>query len=308
VVTETSAAQLFVADRYGARAGGVTLLGAGEWSHAYAFALDGRPAVIRFGAHGDDFAKDRIMAGASSAALPIPEFIDMGTAPGGYFAVSVRAYGVALDDLDEPAMRAVLPALLSTLDAVRDLVPTAEGYGLWPAGGRGPADSWASALLSVDEDRSRTQGWRGRLATSRVGDAAFQAGRVRLAELVDRLPTERHVIHGDLLNRNVLVHRERISAVLDWGNALYGDHLYDAAWLLYWWPWMSEWAGIDIRAELDGHWQRIGDPLHDVDRRLLAYQLHIGLDALAYTAFVGRWDDVERNSSQVMSLVDLGSS
>jgi hypothetical protein len=36
---------------------------------------------------------------------------------------------------------------------------------------------------------------------------------------------------------------------------------------------------------------------------LRAYQLHIGLDALAYTAFVGRWYDVERNSDQVMDLV-----
>ena len=44
--------------------------------------------------------------------------------------------------------------------------------------------------------------------------------------------TTRHVIHGDLLNRNILVDGERINAVLDWGNALYGDHLYDAAWLL----------------------------------------------------------------------------
>jgi len=302
-------AQRFVADRYGMRAGSVTLLGAGEWSRAYAFALDGRPAVIRFGAYGEDFAKDRIMAGASSAALPIPEFIDMGPAPGGYCAVSVRAYGVALDDLDEPAMRAVLPALLSALDAVRDLVPQAtEGFGLWPAGGPGLADSWATALLSIDEDRSRTPGWRDRLATSPAGEGAFQAGYVRLAQLVDRLPSERHVIHGDLLNRNVLVDGARITAVLDWGNALYGDHLYDVAWLLYWWPWQSQWAGIDIRAELDAHWRQIGDPLQDVDSRLIAYQLHIGLDALAYTAFVGRWDDVERNSDQVMGLVDAASS
>lgn len=306
-MTDASAAQRFVADRYGACAGRVTLLGAGEWSRAYAFALDGRPAVIRFGAHGEDFAKDATMAAASSAALPIPEFIDMGPAPGGYFAVSVRANGVALEDLDEPAMRAALPPLFAALDAMRDLTPpTNGGYGLWPAGGPGPTDTWASALLSIDDDRDRTPGWRDRLATSRAGEAAFRAGYAKLAELVDRLPNERHVIHGDLLNRNVLVDDVRISAVLDWGNALYGDHLYDTAWLLYWWPWLAQWAGIDIRAELDAHWRTTGDPPLDTDRRLRVYQLHIGLDALAYTAFVGRWDDVERNCEQVMSLVAAG--
>lgn len=308
VVTDAAEAQRFVVDHYGARAGGVALVGAGEWSKAYAFALDARPVVIRFGAHGEDFAKDRIMAGVSSAALPIPEFIDMGPAPGGYFAVSVRAYGVALDDLDEPAMRAVLPALLSALDAIRDLAPpTPAGYGLWPAGGPGPADTWARALLSVNEDRDRLPRWRERLATSLAGTRAFQVGYAKLAALVDRVPHERHVIHGDLLNRNILVDGEQINAVLDWGNALYGDHLYDAAWLLYWWPWMPEWAGIDVRAELDAHWRATGDPPRDADRRLRVYQLHIGLDALAYTAFVGRWDDVERNSERVMGLVAASS-
>jgi len=39
---------------------------------------------------------------------------------------------------------------------------------------------------------------------------------------------------------------------------------------------------------------------------LRAYNLHIGLDTLACTAFVGRWDDVERNSDQVMGLVEAG--
>ena len=34
-------ARRFIADRYGDRASGPALLGAGEWSRAYAFTLDG---------------------------------------------------------------------------------------------------------------------------------------------------------------------------------------------------------------------------------------------------------------------------
>ena len=39
------------------------------------------------------------------------------------------------------------------------------------------------------------------------------------------------------MNRNVLINGATIIAIIDWGNAMYGDHLYDAAWLIYWWPW-----------------------------------------------------------------------
>ena len=40
------------------------------------------------------------------------------------------------------------------------------------------------------------------------------------------LSGERHIIHGDLLNRNVLIADSQITAVIDGGNALYGDWLY----------------------------------------------------------------------------------
>jgi len=53
----------FVAGYYGRRAADVKVLGAGEWSRAYAFILDGREAVIRFGDHAGDFLKDQAMAG-----------------------------------------------------------------------------------------------------------------------------------------------------------------------------------------------------------------------------------------------------
>ena len=50
---------------------------------------------------------------------------------------------------------------------------------------------------------------------------------------------ERHLIHSDLLNYNVLVADGRISAVIDWGCAMYGDFLYDLAWFEFWAPWYA---------------------------------------------------------------------
>ena len=66
------------------------MLGAGEWSQAYAFVLDGREVVIRFGDHAEDFRKDQVMAAHGSAAMPIPAVIEIGAAGDGYFAVSER--------------------------------------------------------------------------------------------------------------------------------------------------------------------------------------------------------------------------
>jgi hygromycin-B 4-O-kinase len=294
----------FVAGHYGRRAAGIRLLGAGEWSRTYGFVLDGRDAVIRFGDHVEDFRKDQVMAAHRSSALPIPPVIEIGAAGDGYFAVSERAPGELLDGLDGAGMRAVLPGLLAALDAVRAIDTSGtQGYGIWAPDGTGPAASWAQTLLAISQETARVPGWRAALAASPVGIRPFDQGYARLRELAAGLPDQRNLIHGDLVNRNVLVQGARITAVIDWGNALYGDWLYDPAWLIFWWPWFPRWRDIDITAELERHWDQHGGPPPGLHHRIHACLVHIGLDAMAYNAYRGRWDDLTRIASQVSELI-----
>jgi len=297
-------ARRFIANRYGDRASGLTPIGAGEWSRAYAFTLDGRAAVARFGAYGDDFAKDQAMARFSSPDLPIPAVTELGRTTHGHFAVSARAFGMLLDELGEAGMRAVLPSLLRALDAIRGIdVADSTGYGIWAPDSTGPHPSWQAALLSIADDHDRIAGWRQALQTSPAAAEAFAKAHAALQPMAAALPGARHIIHGDLLNHNVLVNGSGIIGVIDWGNAAYGDWLYDAAWLLYWWPWYPAWRRIDIRAELDQHWKAGGGLPADLEFRLRCYQLHIGLDAMTYNAFTGRFDDLARNAEQTMTLI-----
>jgi hygromycin-B 4-O-kinase len=302
-----AAAQSFVTARYSRRATRLRLIGSGEWSQAYAFTLDGTDSVIRFGRFGEDFLKDQIMGAYSSADLPIPAVRETGHAAEGYFAVSDRAPGCLLNDLDGAAMQTALPSLLLALDALRAVEITgASGYGVWAPDGTAPAATWPQALLAVSQETARVPGWRAALATSPIGPGAFGAGYARLQELVSGLPDSRHVIHGDLVNRNVLAEGATIAAVIDWGNALYGDYLYDAAWLIYWWPWFPAWQDIDIARELRQHWDSTGGAPADLDHRLLTYLIHIGLDAMSYDAFKRRPDDLARNASRVLELARTG--
>ncbi len=297
-------ARRFVTEYYGRRARDVRALGAGEWSRAYALVLDGREAVIRFGDYVEDFRKDEVMAAHSCAALPIPAVIEVGAAGTGYFAVSERAHGELLDSLDGPGMRAALPGLLAALDALRAIdVSGTNGYGMWAPDRTGVAASWAQALLAINQETARVPGWRAALAASPVGIRTFDLGYARLRELAEGLLDERHIVHGDLVNRNVLVQGPRITAVIDWGNALYGDWLYDAAWLIFWWPWFSQWQDIDITAELERHWDQHAGSASGLRHRLRTCLVHIGLDAMAYNAYRGRWDDLARITRQLSGLI-----
>lgn len=300
-------ARAFLEARFAGRATDVAEAGAGEWSTAYAYRCDGAGYVIRFGALHDDFEKDRFAARFASAELPIPAVIEIGESFGGYYAISERASGAYLDALDEEGMRATLPSLLATLDAARraDLSATA-GFGMWDGQGRAVHRTWRDALLATiggDRASSRTVGWRDRLAVGPSGIERFDEAYDVMRGLAGRCPDERHLLHNDPLNRNILVHDHRISALLDWGCGMWGDFLYDVAHLAFSVAWYPAWRPIDFAAEARRFYEAAGVSLPGFDERLLCYQLHIGFDACAYNAWKGRWDHVETALRRTQALV-----
>ncbi|MBI2939030.1 MAG: phosphotransferase [Chloroflexi bacterium] len=304
--------EAFLVARFGREVSAVSMIGQGEWSTAYAFRWPGERRgdyVIRFGAFPEDFAKDRLAARYRSRDLPIPQILEIGEAFDGSYAISARAFGDYLDALDLAQMRRVLPSLFAALDAARlvDLSASA-GYGGWGADGTAPHPTWRAALLDVSEDRptSRTHGWGERLAASPTGAGPFKEAFGYVQALVDSCPEERHLIHSDLLNRNVLVAGDRLTAVLDWGCSLYGDFLYDLAWLSFWSPWYPAWQGIDFRREAARHYESIGLDVPHFEERLRCYQVHIGLLAQAYNAFRGRWAELDATARRTLDVARSG--
>lgn len=286
-------ATAFLVQRFGSGVAGVEPIGFGEWSKAFAFRLDGSDLVVRFGRQRESFEKDRLAMAFAASDLPIPRISEIGEALGGWYAVSERAAGRFLDDLSGEELRSVLPSLFDALDEMRRAdVSRSIGYGGWGADGDAPFDSWPAFLLDITVADDRPDGWRVALAGSSTGIGPFDEAAARLAELVRHCPAERRLIHSDLLHWNVLVDGGHISAVVDWQCAMYGDFLYDVAWLAFWAEWNPAWSGIDWPAEAERHYRTIGLAVPALAERMHAYRIHIGLDGLRYNAYMGRWDEV----------------
>jgi hygromycin-B 4-O-kinase len=305
VIVDVVRVQAFLAARFGSDSSDVAHLGMGVWSKAFAFRRADRDYVVRFGAHEEDFAKDHFAARYACPVLPIPRVVELGEAFGGYYAISERVFGGYIDDVDETRMRALLPALFAALDTARlaDLSGTT-GYGAWGADGNAPYPSWRAALLNVANDRSadRVHGWRERLVASPVGVGLFEQAYGHLLALADRVPEERHLIHSDLLHYNILVEADRITGVLDWGCGMYGDFLYDLAWLCFWQPWYPAWHRIDFRAEATRHYASIGLDVPHFEERLRCCQIHIGLAGQAYLAHTGNWTDLQDTAQRTLDV------
>jgi hygromycin-B 4-O-kinase len=119
---------------------------------------------------------------------------------------------------------------------------------------------------------------------------------------VQYCPEARHLVHADLLNYNVFVAGERISGVIDWGCALYGDYLYDLAWLCFWAPWYPAMQGIDFLDAAHRHYAALGLAVPYLAERVRCYAVHIGLDSQAYNAFRGRWAELQRVTQHTLEV------
>ena len=95
----------------------------------------------------------------------------------------------------------------------------------------------------------------------------------------------------------MLTDGRRVTGVIDWANACYGDPLYDVAWLAWW--------------SVDGWWYEGGAGLLRkrygaapfYEERMACYECHIGLDELRYLARMGRRERYERVRGRLLALV-----
>jgi hygromycin-B 4-O-kinase len=223
--------------------------------------------------------------------LPVPKVLEVGEALGGFYAISERHYGAFLEALNEREWRTLMPALLRSLDALREIEPPGSGVD-WTGDEGSAASGWRQWLVESLEDHpgERVGGWREKVREAPEVDAVFVDGEQALRSLLWACPEVRHVVHRDLLNRNVLVAHDasRLAAVFDWGCSLAGDFLYEVAWFTFWEPWYPALEALDFRRVIADHYETIGLEVEHFDQRLACYEIQIGLEHIAYAAFTGR--------------------
>jgi hygromycin-B 4-O-kinase len=284
-------AQALLRARFAADAAVSRPLSGGFFSRAFAFTAGGRGYVLRLSTApqaAESFGKDAY-AGRhfASPALHIPQVLRVGMTDvaGEYFAISVLVPGYTLEVADPTARRLALPALLDTIDAIgRVGVGGSRGFGMWDESGDAPYPTWAAFLAAADQDETKGyyRDWHTLFAGMLERDL-YDAAYRRMRQLLAHVPEVRGLIHNDLWFQNVLADGERITGVIDWGNALYGDPCYDIARLMWGADWPGWWYedGAAILAARYG-------ALPGFATRLACYQCHLGLDDLRFYAKNGR--------------------
>jgi hygromycin-B 4-O-kinase len=246
----------------------LTAIAQGEDSQTYGVEAAGQSYVVRINRSDEGFRKDRyVHERFSSPRLPIPRVVAIGPIGDGlHFCLTERASGSTIEDqAPSEVSRLVEPLFAAWTELARCDIDDSSGYGWFDDNGTAFSESWRSYL------RSEADGWEG----LREGGAEL-TGRDPgdlldlYRSLIDSCPEERGLVHGDFGSNNVMVAGDRVTAVLDWDHAMYGDPLFDVATARFWATWLDCMAQqIKLFDERLSH-------LPNYQERVLCYALYAG--------------------------------
>lgn len=278
----------FLAQRHKALIENLAPLDGGFWSAAYSYAVNDAEYVFRLSESGAGFETDRAAQQFGTEGLPVPEVLEVGEGLGRWFAISRRAHGVFLENVDADDHGRAGPMVDKLLASLRSTDTPADASVDWAGKDPSVSDTWRAWLERhlIDNPQSTVSGWRAAIGADPQLDSLYRRTEERISELLDHCPERRDLIHGDLLHQNVLVAEDasKVNAVFSWKCSELGDHLYDVAWLSFWEPWHPGIERIDawnrtIRSEIHG------DDMQDAALRHHCYELHIGAQHLAWCAW-----------------------
>jgi hygromycin-B 4-O-kinase len=272
----------------------LTPIAGGNVAQTFAFRNSGEEYIVRF---NDDnmmtanLSKEAYLAPKLAAAgIPVAPILYVGRLGERHFAISRKLPGRMLETFTGQEVKQFLPQMVAILDTIHhsDISDT-QGYGVMDDHGVGFAASWRDALSRIaDEEDERMHGYYGKwhhlFDDTFLERDLFQNLYQRMQQLLDFVPPGRYLLHGDYNLRNILAQDGKITAVLDWLGAGYGDFVYDIAGLDFWCPW------LDVRASFQRYYQERQVALPAYEERLLCYQCYTALVGLIFFAKAGNED------------------
>ncbi|MBO0795458.1 MAG: aminoglycoside phosphotransferase family protein [Ktedonobacteraceae bacterium] len=256
----------------------------GQVARVFSFRTGEQAYILRFNTDnlGSNFAKELYLSRIIvSPHIPIAPTLHVGHLGNLQFAISARMPGQLLEQLPLSEVKLLLPELMSILDAIHHVdVRTTTGYGIFNDQGVGCSASWRTYLCQVseEEDEGFYGKWYHLFEETFLERDLFERLYQQMLRLLDASPTERYLVHGDYSFHNMLAQDGKITAILDWIGAKYGDFVYDIAWLDFWSP------GLQVHKQFQEYYHQRQVIVPSYAERMLCYQCYIALDAMRFFA------------------------
>lgn len=231
-------------------------------SKSWRYSLNSKQFILRISPRITDFDKDKYCSEHfSSELIPIPKIIRIEKGENGlYYCISVKCNGEIIDNFEDKNIFNLIPLVLNLAYELRRIRISPEAkYGNFDGKGKAKFDTWKDYLtntLAIDD-------------FTRILYA-------KILKLIKYCPENKFLIHGDFGLNNILSDGSQITGIIDWGDAKYGDFLYDLAWICFWS------STIPYERLFLNYYAQKGVPIPYYKERLLCYTCFLGINVLKF--------------------------
>jgi hygromycin-B 4-O-kinase len=272
----------------------------GEDSQTLYFESGGKCYVLRINKSDFGFKKDAYAyEHFASKTIPIPKVLHIGKVDDEHaYCISNFIEGPTLQDLDRNAVEILLPATLEMQRVIADVdIRQTSGYGEFDLSGSGKSASWQEWLVTPIS--SAHFDWDAIVSKGRIERSFLDKVFTMFRRLVEQVPNERRLIHGDFGSNNVLTRDNQIVAVLDWDAASYGDWLFDVAGAYYW---RNHLLCMELAAD---YYERELNHLPHYQEPINCYQLRAALIEMYVQANRGEREKLNQHTKRCRELLDM---
>lgn len=264
----------------------------GQVMRTLAFRTGGSAYVARFTPENELSSnlprEARLLRKLASSSIPVAPTLHIGHVGTLHYSIQPRIPGQMLENLKPWEQEHLMPQIIDILDTLRHIdVSDTSGYGYIDDQEQGIASSWHGFLLEAknEEDEDGYFGkWHHLFDDTFLERERFNDIYQRMCDLLAYCPEERYLLHGNYSLRNILADGDKITGVIDWVDAHYGDFVYDITCLDFWCPWLN------IRERFLNHYRQRGIEVPAFEQRLLCYECYTTLIGMRFFAHARNQD------------------
>lgn len=210
-------------------------LNGGLVSQTYLFEVGELKYIFQVGGYLESYKKESFIDKKLSGILPVRSVLEVHKRDN-ELAYSISKYidGDKLFDLNSQQLLDIVPAVLNTLETLEsvEVSDDKEGYGYLDSTGNASFPTWLDFVKAVynsdiyNWDSVEKKGLDSEVVKNVMKELKTHINSINF--------NNKNIVHGDLGSYNLLAKDNRITGIIDWTLAMYGDHLYDKANFLFW--------------------------------------------------------------------------
>ncbi len=278
----------------------------GAVARTFAFRAGEQEYILRFNLDRmltSNFPKEAyVWQKLAATSIPMPPVLQVGRLNDLHFAITPKMPGRTLFHYNPQEIEQLFPQIMETLHTIHSIdVSDTQGYGVFDYHGSGMTSSWHGFLKRVadeEDERDYFGKWHHMFEDTFLERDVFDYIYQHMLRLLSFCPEERYLLHGSISLGNMLALDGKLTAVLDWLDARYGDFVYDIAVFDYFCP------ILHVSEHFQQYYAEQQVVVPSYKQRILCYQCFLTLDAMRFYAKSGQeksYQEVRRRMLQKLA-------